>query len=86
MSQFSEREQMLKKVQQLGFMTDDLRLFLDTHPQCHEALCALLDFLAREKAARRQYENCYGPLTLEAVGGKCRYDWINGPWPWQVEV
>lgn len=86
MSCIDEREQLLRRVQQLGFMTDDLRLYLDTHPKDQDALCALKEFLDREKDARREYQARFGPLTLEAVAGECRYAWIDGPWPWQVEV
>ncbi|MDD2647325.1 MAG: spore coat protein CotJB [Eubacteriales bacterium] len=79
------REEYLKRIQQLGFMTDDIRLFLNTHPRCDEALCALKRYILLERAAKKQYEENYGSLTLEAVGQKERYDWIDGPWPWERE-
>ena len=25
-------------------------------------------------------------LLLEAMEERCRYDWIEGPWPWEKEV
>ena len=86
MSQLSARENLLKRVQQLGFMTDDLRLFLNTHPCSNEALKVLKRYIALERAAKAEYEKTYGPLTLEAVEGRCQYDWIKKPWPWEMEV
>lgn len=84
--QLSPREAKLKRVQQLGFMTDDLRLFLDTHPQSQEALCVLQRYIALERTAKLEYEQAYGPLTLEAVECRGQYDWVKGPWPWELEA
>ncbi|MDD3410966.1 MAG: spore coat protein CotJB [Eubacteriales bacterium] len=86
MTQLCPQETKLRRVQQLGFMVDDLQLFLDTHPQCREALCALQRAIALERTARLDYEQSYGPLTLEAMENRCRYDWISGPWPWEGEA
>lgn len=86
MSALNERERMLRRVQRLGFMTDDLRLFLNTHPDSSEALCTLRRYLEMENAARKAYEQAYGPLTLEAVSERCQYDWADSPWPWEVEA
>lgn len=86
MSRPNRREEMLKRVQELGFMTDELRLFLNTHPQCQEALCALQRYIALERTAKLEYEQRYGPLTLEAMECRERYDWIKSPWPWEVEA
>lgn len=82
----NQREEMLLKVQRLGFMTDDLRLFLNTHPCSQEALRALQYYLQREQAARAEYEKAWGPLTLEALACRNEYDWIDHPWPWEKEV
>ena len=84
--QLSPRETMLKRVQQLGFMTDELRLFLDTHPQSQEALCILQRTIALERTARLEYEKAYGSLTLEAAECRARYDWVDSPWPWEAEA
>lgn len=82
----NQRDEALKRIQQLGFMTDDLRLFLNTHPACQEALCALKRYLSLEKAAKQEFEKCYGPLTLEGLENSCQYDWVKSPWPWEMEA
>ena len=81
----SDRDRLLLQVQQLGFMTDDLRLFLNTHPDCDDALCALKYYIAAERDAVKEYEKKYGPLTLEGVEQHDCYSWINRPWPWEME-
>ena len=86
MNRLTEREKALKKVQELGFMTDDLRLFLNTPPDCEDAFCALQYYLAEEKEAVKDFEKRYGSLTLEGTA-ECRgYDWINHAWPWEMEA
>lgn len=86
MSDVISREEALRRVQQMSFMTDELRLFLDTHPRSNEALSALRRYLAMEDAAKQRYEQSYGPLTLDAVARSCRYSWIDNPWPWEMEA
>ncbi len=80
------RQAMLKRVQQLGFMTDDLRLFMNTHKNSQEAFSALKRYIALERAAKQEYEKRYGSLTLEAVEKRDQYDWVSRPWPWQMEA
>jgi len=81
----NEREKALRHIQEMGFMTDDIRLFLNTHPDCEEALCALNHYIKAEKEAKEDYERCYGSLTLEGIENSCRYDWIDHAWPWEME-
>ena len=85
MSRQSEREKALRRVQQMGFMTDDIRLFLNTHPDCEEALRALKYYTTAEREAKDEYERRYGLLTLDGIEACDEYDWINHAWPWEVE-
>ena len=85
MNRMTERERSLFCVQQTGFMTEDIGLFLNTHPDCGDAFCALKYYLDAERETREAYEKCYGPLRLEDVGKQGRYNWINGVWPWEME-
>ena len=86
MYRMNDKECALMKVRQLGFMCDDLRLFMDTHPCDEEAFCALKYFIAAEKEARAEYEKCYGPLRNEGVEKHESYTWICGAWPWEMEA
>lgn len=84
MNRMNERERELLAIQQTGFMTDDLRLFLNTHPNCEEALCALKYYLDVEKDLKEKYEKCYGPLSLEGIERQGCYNWLDGSWPWEM--
>lgn len=84
MYKMTERDRALLKVQQMGFMTDDLRLYLNTHPDCTEALSALKYYLKAECDLKEKYEQKYGPLTLEGISKCGSYNWPEGAWPWEM--
>ena len=76
------REELLKKVQALGFAKTEAELFLDTHPDCKQALEYHRDVTEKLKAAAEEYSAKYSPLTAGAVLGD-KWSWANGAWPWQ---
>jgi spore coat protein JB len=76
---------LLKKIQALEFTAVDLNLYLDTHPQDQAALrhfCTVRDELLN---CIRTFEQKYGPLT--PVGYACTncWQWVESPWPWEIE-
>lgn len=85
MPQQLSRVQLLEEIQKISLVCVDLNLFLDTHPDCEEAL---RDFNRANKFYRQlvnEYQVTYGPLlgfgqmsTMEQ-----NYNWIKGPWPWE---
>ena len=50
------REKDLRAVSEWSFLADDLKLYLDTHPDDAHALAALKNALAERKAAVAAYE------------------------------
>lgn len=85
MTQLSEREKCLKKVQEYGFALYDVSLFLDTHPTDKNAL----DFFHKMKKAQKEavdnYVSRYGPLNMYAVDNERKWTWVDDPWPWDME-
>lgn len=82
----NEQQTMLRRVQTLTFAVTDMALYLDTHPNCRSGLAW---FQKQKRAlceAREEYEAKYGPLTVEAAGEDGRWNWIDGPWPWEGKV
>ena len=83
----SERENMMRRLQIASFAIDDIKLYLDTHPDDAEAL----EYFERYKTARNQirqeYVSNYGPLTVETVNGAGgHWTWVDLPWPWEKEA
>ena len=62
-----------------------MKLFLDTHPNNHEALAYFHEYSKLRNQALKEYSKYYGPLTIDTTMESCtdRWNWVNEPWPWQ---
>ena len=83
-------ETMLLQIQQTGFILDDLRLYLDTHPEDKEGIKMLKEYLRRKKALMREFALQFYPLTPDCMADiyeekpeeEC-YCWPAGKIPWE---
>lgn len=82
----NDRAQMLRKLQEASFAIDDVKLFLNTHPDNQEAL----DYYNKQKELRKQYmeefTSKFGPISAYDVDTKNGWTWIDNPWPWEMEA
>lgn len=84
------QEGMLARVQAVSFVIDDLRLYLDTHPQDLQGLSLLKEMLQKRKKLTQEYAGKFYPLTMDCMaalyeenpGTDC-YCWEKGPSPWE---
>ena len=86
-----EQERMLLEIQQISFVLDDLRLYLDTHPQDPDGLQMVKQMARERKKLLGQFAGkCY-PLTFDCMADlygespdtDC-YCWEKGPVPWEA--
>ncbi len=88
--QQQEREQMMEKIQAVSFVLDDVRLYLDTHPDDRQGLALLKEKLAQRKTLLLAYAQQFYPLTVDCMAdlyekdpsSEC-YCWQKGPMPWE---
>lgn len=92
----ADRTQLLKQIQEISFVVDDLTLYLDTHPLDTDALESFSQAKSRRKELMQQYARQYEPLTIDCVcpdtnnetntnckyPGKKHFTWSDGPLPW----
>lgn len=78
--------QLYRRIQMLGFVLDDIGLFLDTHPSDFSAIEYYNKYNKLFREAKEEYERKYGPLSLSQPGEINSWDWVKGPWPWEREV
>ena len=76
-----ERNRLLMKLSACRFAQYELMLFLDTHPDCVEAMQALNMHRANAMKLKDEYECKYGPISNPKANMK-RWRWIDDPWPW----
>ena len=76
-----ERNRLLMKLSACRFAQYELMLFLDTHPDCVEAMQALNMHRANAMKLKDEFECKYGPISNPKANMK-RWRWIDDPWPW----
>ena len=89
----SAKETALLQIQQTSFVVDDLRLYMDTHPEDQEGLKLLKEMLKRRKTLLKEFALQYYPLTVdcmydiyEAEPESTCYCWPEGKIPWERSV
>ena len=78
------RRELFEYINQISFAVDDVKLFLDTHPENQKALDYFQKYKEKRIEALKEYAEVYGPLTVDTVSeNRDCWNWINEPWPWQ---
>ncbi len=76
--------ELLKEIYQVSFYLDDLRLFLDTHPDDSEALTDYNRMAQHRMALVSDFTEQFGPLDEYDVNiGTGCFKWAETPWPWE---
>lgn len=76
------KDELMNVITKVSFAMDDTRLFLDTHPNCSEAM----DFFKKMQKIRydaiREYTENYGPITGYNIGCEDAWLWNDAHIPW----
>ena len=83
MNNCAESAALMKKIQSLAFAKVESELFLDTHPECRQALEYYKDVVKNLQEATAEYSAKYGPLFSSDVQGD-KWTWTDGKWPWHM--
>ena len=75
--------QLLQKVYETGFALDEITLYLDTHPMDQKAIQYFNHFREIRTNALKEYEEYYGPLTLDTARPDQKWHWSTQPMPWE---
>ena len=62
-----DRRQMLKEINEVSFVINDLTLFLDTHPLEPTALEAFSQAMEKRKQLLKEFAKEFEPLTQDCV-------------------
>ncbi len=74
---------LMQQLQAVDFAIVELNLYLDSYPNCCEARQMLDRLIEQRKPIADAYEAEFGPLTAACKKGS-GWEWINGPWPWEL--
>lgn len=77
---------LLRRIQQIEFVTLELNLYLNTHPEDQRALERFNRAQQELSELKRQYEQQYGPLLNFGFGMNTgnTWRWALQPWPWEM--
>lgn len=81
----SEQNRLLENLQKIDFALVEATLYLDTHPNCAEALAYYRSWRDMREVAAAAYEAAVGPLTALCVPAKKTWEWVATPMPWELE-
>lgn len=79
-----ERLEMLKEIMAIDFSLIELNLYLDTHPMDQRALTLHNEYVMKIDKLKEVYQKKYGLLTSCHMSD-CPWEWINDPWPWEID-
>lgn len=78
-----DKKRLFKTIQMYGFAIDEIVLYLDTHPNCRNALNYYHKYNNLRSAAVEEYNKNFGPLTAKQVQSQEKWTWTHEPWPWE---
>ncbi|HEY8365290.1 MAG TPA: spore coat protein CotJB [Haloplasmataceae bacterium] len=87
MDKILSKQELMTKIQELGFSAVELNLFLDTHPDDVQALQDYSYILSELQQLKQIYNQNYGPLANfgQAYVRRNYWDWVaeDEKWPWE---
>ena len=78
-----DKDKLFRAIQMYGFAIDEIKLYLDTHPNCRNALDFSHMYNDLRREAEEEYIRLYGPLTANQVKSRDNWTWTHEPWPWE---
>ncbi len=88
--EIDERDGLLRRICQTGFMLDDLTLYLDTHEEDPEAAALYREKTKEKKELMKQFAEQFYPLNRNFAACCGResgsFCWQMGPAPWEGGV
>ena len=82
----NNREKLFRDIQTVSFAIDDIKLYLNTHPDDCDALNYFRHYRDMLKAMECKYTELYGPLTVYDTKAEKTWEWVKTPWPWEMEA
>lgn len=74
-------EELMRAIMEADFFAQDLKLYLNTHPDDKRALEMYREACKQYKACKVVFEDSFYPLTACSAGKDDCWDWPEGIWP-----
>ena len=74
-------KELMRAIMEADFVAQDLKLYLDTHPDDTRALELYREAVRQYKACKATFEDTFYPLNATAAGRNGTWDWFDGTFP-----
>ena len=74
-------KELMRAIMEADFMAQDLKLYLDIHPDDTRALELYREAVRQYKACKATFEDTFYPLTATSAGRDGTWDWLDGTFP-----
>ena len=74
-------DELLRAIAEASFFAQDLKLYLDTHPDDTRAIEMFREAVKQYKACKAAFEDSFYPLTASSAGKDGEWDWLCGTFP-----
>ncbi len=74
-------EELMRAIMEADFYAQDLKLYLDTHPNDTKAIEMFREAVRQSKACKAAFEDSFYPLTASGAGKNGCWDWLDGNFP-----
>lgn len=82
----SQGKSLLEILRAIDFALYETVLYLDAYPDSKEALAYYNSLIQDRDVVSGEYQKKYGPLTAFDNQSSTEWQWINNPWPWELEA
>ena len=79
------KEKLKNRLRALDFALIEVGLFLDTHPTNAKALACFNKLNGERQLIYDEYTEKYGPIKMTDSHAVNSWDWVESPWPWEME-
>lgn len=76
---------MLREVMSYNFAVLETVLYLNTHPEDQTVLNLHNRYAQRYQELLNEYSERYSPLYSDFPNADFPWNWVNDPWPWDIE-
>lgn len=77
---------LMKKLQAVDFAIVETALYLDAYPDSQKALEYYQRLVKEREMLADAYHTRCGPTTAWDNKSTGKWDWVNGPWPWEADA
>ena len=82
-----EQKKLLAYINEISFSQYDLMLYLDTHPDCADAISYFNQMAPKREQLLKDFAANFEPLTVDCIskngGLSDHFTWLDGPAPWE---